>query len=75
MKKTGSCPKCGSREIFTNDGTMLYNDRSYITSSFFGRMPLVTYICASCGYLEDYAKDTEGRHMSRVKAIWRRIGG
>ncbi|MBP7584639.1 MAG: hypothetical protein KBA61_11425 [Spirochaetes bacterium] len=74
MKSTGKCPRCGSTDVYHNNGKLQFSDRSFITTSFFTRAPLVTYACASCGYVEDYLDISKTSHLERLRKKWKRAG-
>lgn len=54
--KSGVCPKCGEREVYTR------RDGSYgltVPISMFSKTLLEIYVCARCGYLEFYVQSEE----------------
>jgi hypothetical protein len=65
---SGTCPKCGSDEIFANsDGgyrRMLKNKWRL------GYVQIVTYCCAYCGYVEDYVQEKD---RSEIAKYWKRV--
>lgn len=52
--KSGKCPKCGGNEVYNDDGLNKHNQRGVISFSFMGGFQITSYICASCGYIEEY---------------------
>lgn len=67
MKKTGVCPKCGGREILYAPGEAgAYGVGNNIPtgSTIFSRVPVDRYICASCGYTEEWV---DGEGLERLK--------
>lgn len=74
MKTTGKCPKCGGTDVYHNNGTFHYSDRSFIPTWMFGRAPLTTFICASCGFIEDYLDVTKVNHVEKLRKNWKRWG-
>lgn len=67
MKKTGICPKCGSRDIIAPAEVHGSLDRPIKVGTyqnpdaliFKGRqeVPIFAWVCGVCGYLELYASD------------------
>ncbi|HEY8561815.1 MAG TPA: hypothetical protein VIL74_15675 [Pyrinomonadaceae bacterium] len=58
--KDGICPKCGEREVYVSNDD-LHNVSSPV--KIWSRTALKLYVCAGCGYLEEYvqnAKDLAG---------------
>jgi hypothetical protein len=74
MKTTGKCPRCGGTDVYHNDGIMKLSERSFIYTWVFGRAPLITYICASCGCIEDYLDISKKNHLARLRKNWKRAG-
>ena len=67
MKKTGVCPKCGGREILFAPGEAgAYGVGNNIATgaTIFSRIPVDRYICAACGYAEEWV-GSEG--MEKLK--------
>ena len=61
----GICPKCGSREVYTN-ANMPHKSNSYKANAVpiagniifgFRFADLTNYICTRCGYVESYILD------------------
>jgi predicted nucleic-acid-binding Zn-ribbon protein len=63
--KDGICPKCGEQEVYeSNDDLHNVN----LPVRIFSRTALRLYVCAACGYLEEYvqnAKDLSGVRESK----------
>ena len=69
MKKTGICPKCGGRDILYAAGEAgAYGAGNNIPTGVtnFSRVPVDRYICASCGYAEEWV-DREGLDKLKKK--------
>lgn len=70
MKK-GICPKCNSREVFSNKNLRFksgsYNSNT-IPLSFFRSVALDNYVCTQCGYLESYISDSAA--LERIRGMW-----
>ena len=56
MKTTGTCPKCGNRNIYYVPGNVMDGRCFPIKGGFlkYPSVPLDRYICAACGYVEEY---------------------
>jgi predicted nucleic-acid-binding Zn-ribbon protein len=55
MKRTGKCTKCGSTDVYTNGAeTPRGSDRSFMRISSSHGLYIEMFVCASCGYIEDY---------------------
>ena len=62
MKKSGKCPKCGTREIVLVPGKLVPagNGRSIMLGhSALSSALIDRYICLECGYSEDYFDENE----------------
>jgi predicted nucleic-acid-binding Zn-ribbon protein len=66
MKLTGSCPKCSGAEIYTNRS---FEEAPRTHQDSPGPFSVETYICASCGFLEQY-----GWQFSDALKHWRAQG-
>lgn len=62
MKNTHKCPKCGSSEIIRvpdNPYRHASGNNIYTTKmTLIGKIPVIRYVCSSCGYVENWV---EGR--------------
>lgn len=57
MKKSGKCPKCGSKELIKVPGdTMPANAGRFIMTGLTNLSSVVfdRYVCSQCGYSEEY---------------------
>lgn len=55
MKVTKTCPKCGSKDLVRFDGYCgNYSSGNYIATSALGRVNVNSYVCCSCGYVEQW---------------------
>jgi predicted nucleic-acid-binding Zn-ribbon protein len=71
--KSGTCPKCGSNEVYNDSKKMPNNQRAYINISATRAFTVVTYICINCGYFEEYIKDEDLRdekNILKIKDKW-----
>jgi len=72
--KNGQCPKCSAANIRVKKGNMGPYGINSIPTGEHGlftipaTIPLDTYICLSCGYVESYISDR--RHLSNIAALW-----
>ena len=62
MKQTNTCPKCGSHEIIKPRFTATGHKNAFqvVPLSTFKAVLIEKYICAKCGYVENYVDDTKG---------------
>lgn len=68
MNKTGVCPKCGGREILYaqgESGPFGVGNNIPTGMTIFSRVPVDRYICASCGYVEEWMGRAE---LDRLKS-------
>lgn len=63
MKNTKSCPKCGSTDIVRipdNPNRHASGNNIYTsTYTLFGKIPVIRYVCCSCGYAENGVENEE----------------
>jgi predicted nucleic-acid-binding Zn-ribbon protein len=60
--KNGTCPKCGSRNIYSAEDLPLKGGpfgSNCIPVSLLSMAPLDNYVCADCGLVESYVADRE----------------
>jgi hypothetical protein len=72
--KTGTCPKCASREVFTNSrfGFFSRSFRGYtLVAPFLGSVLVDEYVCAACGFAESYVPGEKA--LARLAKHWRRV--
>lgn len=68
--RSGSCPKCKEQQVYYQEKP-LKNPRSVVGISSFGQARLQTYICTSCGYVEEYIHDNDD--MLRIREKWTQV--
>ena len=67
--RDGICPKCGSHEVYTS---LSPGQRSFIIVSFWtvrGER-LRDYVCADCGYAEQYVLSPNS--LEKIRQKWER---
>jgi hypothetical protein len=82
MKTTGTCPKCGSRDIATDAHSKYQgSDRKKLSVGPTFEMWADAYLCLGCGYLEEFV-DLSPRSWpsptAKREAIgqhWTKVGG
>ena len=71
MKYTGSCPKCGSKDLLRVKGSVgPYGRGNHIslgTLRFFSDVVVHRYLCCNCGYSEEWL-DEEGIRRLKEEA-------
>lgn len=70
--KNGTCPKCGSTEVYddTSKGRLARGYRDGLAIDGFSSIPLINYVCTDCGYTENYVQHKED--TERLKRKWNR---
>lgn len=70
--KNGSCPKCGSGEVFRGcgHGPSGTNATEFIRISYAQKTELVHYVCGACGYVESYVEAPKG--INKIRNKWSR---
>lgn len=62
-ENTKSCPKCGSTDIVRipdNPNRHASGNNIYTsTYTLFGKIPVIRYVCCSCGYAENWVENEE----------------
>ena len=75
MKKTKTCPKCGSNEIYTDKGQTKRGDRCSLPVSSWTKLFLDVYACFDCGFVEEYIEYDDLRNadkLEKLKKNWRK---
>lgn len=76
MKKLGKCPKCDSREVYSNEGASNQGERSYLFISSFKRARISIYACLNCGFTEEYIDNKSlANHgkMDKIRSKWTKV--
>ena len=74
--RSGICPKCASKEVYSDNSATKRGERMIIPITGFKRLYLDSYICLSCGYVEEWIaeKDLKDRKMvEKVKENWVKV--
>jgi predicted nucleic-acid-binding Zn-ribbon protein len=74
--KSGTCPKCGSVEVFTNKGLPKRGERMQLVISSMKRFFLDSYICTNCWHFEEYVRDDEMKDASiigKIRETWKKV--
>lgn len=66
--KNGRCPKCGSSEVHQ---ALMLGERTGLLISTFSSARVMTCICVSCGYLEEYVLDRD--KLAQIAEKWPRV--
>ncbi|UKN00758.1 hypothetical protein K6119_13560 [Paracrocinitomix mangrovi] len=69
MKNSKTCPKCGGTEIYTDAGNPKRGDRTSIPITSWGKLFLAVYICAGCGYLEEYVEQDDLSNSDKMDKL------
>lgn len=73
--KSGQCPKCSSRDVFSNTNRKFpaLNTMTIGSGNFGNRYAFLdTYVCARCGYVENYVAKQED--LNYIKQEWTKVG-
>ena len=65
MKRTGTCPKCGSRDVVKASGDTM--SHSYIVVSVFGTAPIDRWVCCACGFAEEWVPE---EYLDKARDWW-----
>lgn len=71
MKRTGICPKCGSRDLVrVPDDAHRYLANSICITRLVTveRVPVGRYVCCDCGYVENWVETR--RDLDRIKGAF-----
>jgi hypothetical protein len=71
--KNGRCLKCASTEVYRHrNGTEL----SFKSGVAYRDMPCDTYVCVSCGFLEQFVdlREEDPNLVANIKKSWQKVG-
>ena len=74
--KSGTCPKCGSAEVYTTCGIGKRGERMQLVISSIKWFFLDTYICTNCGHFEEYVNDDDLKNekaINKIKETWNKV--
>ncbi|MFI5145519.1 MAG: hypothetical protein ACHQJ4_07965 [Ignavibacteria bacterium] len=67
--KSGVCPKCGEKEVYTTAGTPKRGERMILAVSSWIQIFLNTYICTNCGHFEEFINDDDLKDPKIIDGI------
>lgn len=67
--KSGTCPKCGGKDIRTNRDNPHAGDHMFLGNAGFTGLYCHVYVCTACGYVEDYLP---AEVLAKVREKWSR---
>ena len=71
VMKDGTCPKCGSKNIYAGCSP---GHRGRLVVALLSGARLEDYVCVDCGYLESYL-DNPPANRDAIQRKWRRVTG
>jgi predicted nucleic-acid-binding Zn-ribbon protein len=74
--KSGTCPKCGGREVYTTRDTAKRGERMQLVVSSMQWFFLDTYICTSCFHFEEHISEKERadeKILAKIKETWNKV--
>ena len=75
--KSGTCPVCGSNEVYDNCGRAAANPRKYILISSLKSFTVDVYVCLTCGYFKEFINNNDIKNekiINKVKEKWNKTG-
>lgn len=74
LMKSGTCPNCGSSDVYAGTNITFkggrYGSNTVPISAWYGAM-LDNYVCVNCGYLESYISDRA--RLDKIKEKWVKV--
>ena len=67
MKNSAQCPKCKSREILKIPFLRDNNGQNAVNTGFFVRAKVTRYVCATCGFTEEWIDNINDLEKIREK--------
>jgi C4-type Zn-finger protein len=74
--KTGTCPVCGSNEVYTDRTSVKRGERMIIPITGWSRIFLDVYVCISCGYFKEFIPEKvlkDEKKIEKIKSNWKRV--
>jgi hypothetical protein len=69
--RSGQCPKCSAATVYTKAGGVGDSHIHVHTSLISIPVPVVSFVCATCGYFEQYIADAE--KLADVARKWEHV--
>ena len=69
MKNANKCPKCDSKEIYTDEGQKKRGEPETIAISNWSRLFIDTYICTNCGFTEEYVRQSDLKDSKKMEKL------
>jgi predicted nucleic-acid-binding Zn-ribbon protein len=68
MRHTRICPKCESDDILKIKGGSTWTGyQNFILGSLTKMVPVTRYLCANCGFSEEWVEDQKGLELLKKK--------
>jgi hypothetical protein len=70
MKTHPNCPKCASKRVLCipgRVGSLGTGSRILIGRTILGAIPVDRYVCASCGFMEEWIDSSEARERLALR--------
>lgn len=74
--KSGTCPGCGSTEVYSNSNLPSRGERNSISVSGMRRLYMFVIICTKCGLFYEYIPQNElddEKAIEKIKETWLKI--
>jgi predicted nucleic-acid-binding Zn-ribbon protein len=74
--KSGTCPKCGSGEVYTDSDLAKRGERMQLVISSWKWYFLDTYICLGCYHFEEHISEKEkgdAKVIEKIKETWNKV--
>jgi hypothetical protein len=74
--RSGTCPKCGSSEIYTTRGLNKRGERMTLVISSMKWFFLDTYVCTSCFHFEESVPEEDKineKLAQKIKDTWNKV--
>jgi hypothetical protein len=72
--RNGECPKCGAAAVFCGPADWSCSagfTADTLSLGFMAHVPLITYVCTHCGFIEQYVRFTSD--LERVAQKFERV--
>ncbi|MGI6014536.1 MAG: hypothetical protein ACOX7K_09720 [Oscillospiraceae bacterium] len=71
MRHSNFCPKCNGTTVMRipDNGRYANGNNIYTTTrTLFGKIPVIRYVCCSCGYVEEWVE--EPRDLEKIQKVF-----